>query len=130
MEGEEFDALVADIKANGLQEQIVIYEGRILDGRNRFRACKAAGVAPAFRLGVQSPEQSNIARPLITDPVAYVISKNIRRRHLNVEQRQDVLIKLIARAPEKSDRRIGKEVGVDQAGGNKLTDKCRGVYFK
>src|SRR5262245_18720690 len=87
MEGEEFDALVEDIKKNGLRDPIVLYEDMSLDGRNRYRACEVAGVSPGFRVAVQSPEQSNIARPLITDPVAYVISTNIRRRHLTAEQK-------------------------------------------
>src|SRR5437899_10114338 len=76
MEGEEFDALVADIKANGLREDIVLYEGMILDGRNRYRACLAAGVPPVYL------DCDN----WFTDPAAYVISANLHRRHLTPEQ--------------------------------------------
>jgi ParB-like chromosome segregation protein Spo0J len=112
MEGEEFDALVADIKAHGLREPVVLFENMILDGRNRYRACEAAGVTPGFRVAVQSPDQSNIARPLITDPTAYVISANIHRRHLTAEDRAKYLATLIARSPEKSDRALAKEAGV------------------
>src|SRR5262249_50226484 len=101
MEGEEFDALGADIKANGLVEDIVLYEGMILDGRHRYRACLAAGVEPRF-----TDYRGD-------DPTAYVMSANIRRRHLNAEQRRDLLVKLVAAQPQKSDRAIAREAKVD-----------------
>jgi ParB-like chromosome segregation protein Spo0J len=94
MEGEEFDALVADIKANGLIEPIVMLDGMILDGRNRYRACVAADVEPTFR-----PFTGD-------DPAAYVISANIHRRHLTAEQKRELIAKLIKAQPEKSDRQI------------------------
>jgi hypothetical protein len=39
IEGDEFSALAEDIRANGLLVPIVLHEGMILEGRNRFRAC-------------------------------------------------------------------------------------------
>jgi hypothetical protein len=100
MEGAELDALAIDIKANGLQEQIALYEGKILDGRNRYRACLAAGVSPV----------TYDADPFIRDPAAYVVSANLHRRHLTAEQKRELITKLLETTPEKSDRRIAKTV--------------------
>jgi N6-adenosine-specific RNA methylase IME4 len=82
--GAEFDSLVADIKANGLREDIVLFDGMILDGRNRYRACLKAGVALAPINGDK----------WIDDPAAYVVSMNVARRHLSESQRAMVASKL------------------------------------
>src|SRR6516165_2320641 len=82
IEGAEFNDLVADIEVNGLHEPIIIYEDMILDGRNRHRACLAANVEPTYTV-----YQGD-------DPVSYVISLNLRRRHLNESQRAMVAAKL------------------------------------
>ena len=74
LEGEAFGSFVADIKANGLLEPITIHEGLILDGRNRWNACKAAGVEPQF-LEFDGD-----------DPLAFVLSLNLHRRHLTPSQ--------------------------------------------
>ena len=100
MEGAEFDELVADIKANGQRQWIVTYEGMILDGRNRYRACLAAGVKP----GVQKGDDC------VGDPAAYVVSANIHRRHLNAKQKRDLIAKLLKAQPQKSDRQIAETV--------------------
>jgi hypothetical protein len=102
MEGDEFDALVADIKANGVREPITIFEGKILDGRNRYRACMLLGIEPRF-------QEHRAGCAHVGDPAAYVISMNIHRRHLTAEQKRDLIAKLIEAQPEKSDRQIAKQ---------------------
>ncbi len=78
MQGEAFDALVADVQAHGLREPIWLHQdGRIIDGRNRYRACLAAGVEPAFR------EYEGQEEWLIK----FVLSANLERRHLTSDQR-------------------------------------------
>ena len=54
---------------------IVLYDGLILDGRNRYEAAQAAGVEPTFTTYEGS------------DPLAFVIRHNLHRRHLNETQR-------------------------------------------
>jgi ParB-like chromosome segregation protein Spo0J len=53
---------------------IVLHEGLILDGRNRYEAAQAAGVEPVFTTYEGS------------DPLAFVIRHNLHRRHLNPSQ--------------------------------------------
>jgi hypothetical protein len=77
MQHPDFDALCGHIAANGLQEEIVLYEGQILDGRNRYLACLARGVAPRFRDYAGE----------CGSPLAFVIARNVRRRHLTESQR-------------------------------------------
>jgi hypothetical protein len=105
MEGEEFKALVEDIRTNGLLESIVMFEQKILDGRNRWRAARLAGYT--FK------ETDFVELPKGVDPTLYVISKNIRRRHISPEERRKIIVKLLKLNPEASDRQIGIVTGVD-----------------
>jgi hypothetical protein len=118
MEGVEFDALVEDIYRNGLREPIVLHEGKILDGRNRYRACiKIAEEAEAQNCcGQLYQPQFKELEPRIgvgIDPYAYVISANIHRRHLTAEQRRELIAKVLKADPEESDRSIGEKIKAD-----------------
>jgi hypothetical protein len=46
LDGVAFERFVEDIRANGQLQPIVIHEGQILDGRNRYRACLKLQIAP------------------------------------------------------------------------------------
>ena len=73
---DELQELAADIKANGLKEPIVVDDsGLLIDGRNRREACRIAGIEPAVR------------RLNGEDPIAFILSRNVTRRHLSKGQR-------------------------------------------
>jgi len=46
--GDEFDVLVEDIRKKGLILPIILYDGMIIDGKNRYRACLKVNVGPMF----------------------------------------------------------------------------------
>lgn len=82
IDGQEFSALRDDIAAHGVREPVVLFEGAILDGRNRYRAAQAAGV------DCPMTEYSG------DDAAAFVVSLNIHRRHLTESQRAMAAAKL------------------------------------
>lgn len=82
MPAEQFKLLADDIRKNGLNHPIVLLDGKILDGRHRYRGCIEVGVAPMFRDFMEgNPDESSHG-----DPVAFVTSENASRRHLNTSQ--------------------------------------------
>jgi len=82
LEGKPFAELVADIQQHGVLEPVWLYDGAILDGRNRYRASRIAGVACPTRTYTGD------------DLVGFVVSMNLRRRHLDESQRGMVAAKL------------------------------------
>jgi 16S rRNA G966 N2-methylase RsmD len=81
--GIDFEEFKKDIAINGLREPVWLYEDKILDGRNRYRACKELGINPAIKI-----YQGN-------DPLGFVISLNLQRRHLSESQRAMVAARLV-----------------------------------
>jgi ParB-like chromosome segregation protein Spo0J len=87
VEGAAFEELVADIEEHGLADPIVLFEDKILDGRNRYRAMVQLG----FDDHVVRRHSEQFEKG---DPLAFVISKNLKRRHLNDDQRRMVGAKI------------------------------------
>jgi ParB-like chromosome segregation protein Spo0J len=79
---DELQDLTDDIRAHGLIDPIVLFEGMILDGRNRAAACERAGVAPRY-------VQFGGGRE---DALILVISHNLKRRHLTKQAIADSLV--------------------------------------
>ena len=75
----ELRQLADDIAANGLQQPIVLHDGMILDGGNRYRACLLAGVEPVF---------TTFAGASI---VQFVLGANLHRRHLTPGQQAAIV---------------------------------------
>lgn len=82
IDGQSYKDLMADVLKHGVREPVWLYEGQILDGRNRYRA--------AVAMGVHCPVQEYTGQ----DATSFVISLNIHRRHLSETQRGNVAAKL------------------------------------
>ena len=80
LEGEELETLLADIEANGQINKIILYQDKVLYGRNRYRVCEMLGIEP-----------ETIVYPG-DDPIGLVLSQNIHRRHLTVSQRTSLAV--------------------------------------
>src|SRR6516164_6374947 len=100
---DDFGKLAADIKRNGLHQPIVRYQGKILDGNNRYRACELVKIAPKF---ADFTGDDAAARN-------YVISANIHRRHLTLEQRRGIIETLLKADPTQSNRQVADTAKVD-----------------
>ena len=101
----EYDALKADIDANGQRDPIILFEGKILDGRNRYRAMQELGKKPVtvvFEGGVLDAE-------------SLVMSKSIRR-NLTASQRAGVAVNFKERFQRDAAARKAAN------GGNKKAD--------
>jgi hypothetical protein len=102
MSDDEYARLREDIATNGLLDAITLYDGQVLDGRHRLRACEETGTEPRF---TEYEDDS---------PAQFVLSHNVARRHLSVSQRAmiatDFLPQLEAEAAERQ-KRLGRERG-------------------
>ena len=125
IKGDEFEALVDDIRENGQREPILLHpDGSILDGRNRYLACQKLGIEPKFEHwdGEGSPEE-------------IVLSLNLHRRHLSSAQRAAIAVEILPRLEaeakerqresgqkygrEKVHQKVDEPIGADQTTENK-----------
>jgi len=133
MSPDELRALGEDIRVNGQRVPIALWKERtelppvLLDRIGRLDAMEAVGLQvqvnffgskgdPQGRAYVSlyyrcpGGERTRIASTDIVcdDPYAYVISANIRRRHLSIEDKDRLIVQLLKADPTKSNRTVAK----------------------
>lgn len=79
---EQYQELKSDIEQNGCINKIWLYEGKILDGRNRYKACQELNQHFSF-LEYKGDE-----------PIQFAISLNMKRRHLTSAQKAALAVKI------------------------------------
>jgi ParB-like chromosome segregation protein Spo0J len=109
MTGQAFDEFVADIADKGIVTPIILYQGKILDGRNRYAAAKAAGIALDPKLHKRTFTGSE------AEALDLVMSLNLQRRHLTTSQRAIAAAKIAALAPGRPSKEEAAKVGIEQA---------------
>jgi hypothetical protein len=131
---EEIAALADDIKANGLQHNVLVIrvdgKPQLVDGRNRLDAMQQLG----YRFEVlddefyfTAPDGRESKADLVpdgVDPDELALSLNVYRRHLTSAQKRAVIAKRLEMRPELSDRAIGAEAA-DGCSATARLDDCR-----
>ena len=102
--------LADDIRKNGQLVPVWLYDGKILDGRNRWAACQIAGVEP------KAKEYTG------DEPTAFAVSLNDRRRHMNKGSLAAVAAELEPHFAEDAKRRQQK-AGKEHGRGQKVVEK-------
>jgi DNA methylase len=100
MSAEEYTTLKRSIELNGLQEAIWTFAGKIIDGRQRYRACVELGIEPQFR---EWDGKGSLTQ--------FVVSLNLHRRHLTSSQKAAVSHKMLANFEAEAKERQRKAGG-------------------
>ncbi len=127
MRESEFEALVADIREKGQLEAIWLWQGQVIDGRHRVRACQKLGLTPKTR---EWDGQGSL--------LEFIVSANLRRRHLKENQRAMVAARMLPHFEEeallrKNVKDVVKSqhmVNLPYGPARELAGKCLGVSGK
>lgn len=92
--------LTDDIRKRGQRRRAVLYDGKILDGRGRAKACDQLGV------DLETEDYTG------DDPLGEVLSLNLHRRDLTAADRRKVVAAALKIDPALSDRSLAKKTGV------------------
>jgi site-specific DNA-methyltransferase (adenine-specific) len=112
---QELQELAADINERGLLNPVVLFEGKVLDGRSRLAACKIAGVEPRC---IEWDGQGS--------PTEWVLSQNLFRRHLTSSQRAAVAFQMLPMLEQEAKERQRLSQGRGMPGKKRPTFSSNG----
>ena len=103
--GSSYRSLKADIAEQGMTDAIVLYEGKILDGKVRHQICRELIQGNSFTgdIAVQT-------LPAGVAPLRYLISQNLQRRHLNESQRAIIGVRILTGTGKEFKGRTDEQV--------------------
>lgn len=117
MDSDEYQSLKDDIQKNGYREDlpIIIYNGGIIDGWNRYRACKELGVTPKVKMFRGNDQEA----------IQYIMSSN-KRRNLTSSQRAAIAVEaedIIKAIEEQVEAERRAKISERENVGNRFTGK-------
>ena len=119
---DDFADLVEDIRANGLINPVVLYNGKIIDGRHRYRAMTILGIEVSVEAGT-AVEIGN----KVSDLYAYVISANSQRRNQNDSQKRASIAEVITLKQAEGVKQVSAGRPSLDAEGNKTKETWKDV---
>jgi ParB-like chromosome segregation protein Spo0J len=111
LDDDKLDELAEDIRQQGQLQPIWTFDGMILDGRNRFEACRRAEIKPI------------IMEYKGDEPTAFAVSLNDRRRHMGKSALAAVAAELEPFFAQDAARRRKETEGRPKKDAEKLTEK-------
>lgn len=98
LSGEEFSQLEENVKSDGCRDALVVWQGIIVDGHNRYKICRENNIS--FHI-----EEKDFADRYIA--VEWIIRNQFGRRNLSPAQRCELAMKLKTRIQEQAKENQG-----------------------
>lgn len=108
LDAETYTALEKDISANGMIDPIVIWNGFIADGHNRYSICKAHRVAEV--------EVKELRKTTKSEVMQWIVDHQFGKRNLKKSEQVRLLLKVEEQIQREAKERQAK------AGGDKKSD--------
>ena len=99
MPTDDYQSLLASVEKDGFMDpKIKLLDGKVLDGWHRYRAGRELNLLRKLKFQQWDEKDDG-------DPQAFVLARNIERRHLNASQRAQIVVSFNERFGHGGDRK-------------------------